>query len=174
MYIDKLILPSSQHVSSACERAFGATGRMEAVADRHWPGGYRYHPFAVRATDREFRFSRRSAGSAGQCLKGSNISTLWTPRSHETLINGVLQGRKRVDPRGASSASRLQTWRAVLDIAALLAIPALTKALSSPNYAELKDTELLEDRRRVKEETRELALAGWNRNIGDNFELGCR
>jgi len=65
----------------------------------------------------------------------------------------------------------LKTWTAVLDIAALLAIPVLTRALSSLSYANLKDIELLENRRRVKAETREVALAGWVRNVGDSFEL---
>ncbi|MCJ1244161.1 hypothetical protein MMC30_001359 [Trapelia coarctata] len=171
VYIDKLILPSSHHVPTACERAFGATGRMQPLTDKQWAGGYRYHPFEIQTAEREFRFSQRGAEVVGQSLKASNISALWTPRSQETLINGVLQGRKQIDPRGASSVCRLKTWRAVLDIAALLAIPALTRALSSLSYAELKDTELLKDRRRVKEETRELALAGWIRNVGGNFEL---
>jgi len=144
---------------------------MQVVVDKRWAGGYQYHPFDIRTTDTEFRFSRRGAVAASQSLKGSNISALWTPRSHETLINGVLQGRRQLDPRGASSVSRLKTWRAVLDIAALLAIPVLTRALSSLSYAILKDIELLENRRRVKAETREVALAGWVRNVGDSFEL---
>ena len=171
VYLDKLILPSSQHVPSACERAFGAAGRMQPVADKRWSGGYHYHPFDIRTTDREFRFSRRSAETVGKSLKGSNVSALWTRCSHETLINGVLQGRKQIDSRGASSVSRLRTWRAILDIAALVAIPALTRALTSLDYAQLKDTELLDDRRRVKAETMSLALAGWVRNVGDYFEL---
>lgn len=144
---------------------------MKPVAGKQWAGGYRYHPFKIETTKREFRFSRRSADPVSPFLKGSNISTLWTPRSHETLIGGVLQGRKQIDPKGGTSVCRVKAWRAVLETAALLGIPALTRALSSLDYAELKDTELLQDRGRVKAETRELALAGWIPNVGDNFEL---
>jgi len=171
VYIDKLILPSSRHIPAACERAFGATGRMKSVAGTQWAGGYRYHPFKIGTTEREFRFSRRSADTVSPSLKASNISTFWTPRSHETLIGGVLQGRKQIDPGGATSVCRVKAWRAVLETAALLKIPALIRAFSNLNYTELKDTELLEDRRRVKAETRKLALAGWIPNTGDNFEL---
>lgn len=171
VYINKLILPSSQHVPAACERAFSATGRMKPVAGKQWAGGYRYHPFKIGTTKREFRFSRRSADTVSPSQKGCNISTLWTTRSHETLIGGVLQGRKQIDPMGGTSVCRVKAWRAVLETAALLGIPALVRALSSLDYAELKDTDLLQDCGRVKAETRELALAGWIPNVGDNFEL---
>jgi len=143
---------------------------MKTASTKKWPGGYVFRPFEVKTTGKEFEYSRRGTDIAGQSFKGSNISALWTPRSQETLIGGVLQGRKQTDPRGCSSASRLKIWRAVIDTAAVLAIPLLTQAVSS-SYVAMKASKLLEDRNHVKKEIKESVLTGWIPNVEDDFNL---
>ena len=142
-----------------------------SVNGTRWKGGYQYRPFEVICTSNEFDYSKRRPHVEAFQPKSSNISTLWTPNLHETMINGVLQGRKQIDLRGASSVCRMKIWRAVLDVAALLAMPAIHKAMSSHRYMALKQTSLLENYRRVKEEVKREALAGWVDNVEDDFNL---
>ena len=66
---------------------------------------------------------------------------------------------------------RMNIWRAILDVAALLAIPAIYKAVSSHRYMAIKQTKLLENHRRVKQEVRREALVGWIDNVEDDFGL---
>lgn len=167
-YLHSLILPSSQTVQSACQRAFSSTGRMKPVADRRWSGGYAFRPFKVNTTNREFKFSRRSQGSANSVFKSSNISALWNPHEQETLINGVLQGRKQTDVRGGSSVCRRRTWRLLLSMAK---VPAFAGLMSGTLYSEIKASSLLKSRRQVKDEVRAEALTGWIQNHGDDFGL---
>ena len=170
-YLHSLILPSSQYVASACDRAFSKDGRMRGVYGKRWSGGYAFQPFDVKTTDREFVFSRRRPGSPTARPKGSNIAALWTPRLQETIINGVLQGRKQSDPRGASAVCRARMWKAALDTIALLALPALAHILSTSRHSHLSASDLFEERRHVKEDVRKEALRGWIRNEVDDFEL---
>ncbi|KAI9679836.1 MAG: hypothetical protein M1817_004850 [Caeruleum heppii] len=186
VYLDTLILPESQFVPKACERAFSATGRMKPVADRRWGDGYRFAPFDVRSTSLEFAYSRRSkeigsAGRAGQTLIPSNISTFSTSHHTEVLINGVLQGRKQFDPRGASQISRRNLWRAAVEVGVLVGGVALQSALrghmegdgevgdprKEGTYAALKKGSLMMGRREVKRDVRGEALSGWVENGGD-------
>ncbi|KAH0542872.1 hypothetical protein FGG08_002732 [Glutinoglossum americanum] len=171
-YIHSLILPASQHSTVACDRAFGPTGRMKAVAGRKWDGGYGFRPFSIKATDREFKYSRRSA-MPNERLTTSNISVVWTPSIQETLIGGVLQGRKQFDPRGASQICRGQMWRMVVDILALCGLVGPERMTVGCRYGDAKE-ELgaLKERRRVKGEVTTEALSGWTRNDGDDgFQL---
>ena len=168
VYIKTLILPESRHVRKATERAFSAKGRMAAVAgpnvQAQWQKtGYAFKPFEVKTTSKEFSFSKRSAPMAVP----SNLSALHTPRTQEILINGVLQGRKQHDPRGASCASRRSMWRAVLDVAILAGIPALTQLLTAESYGHLKSTGRLASRHAVKQNVRNVALVGWKQNVAD-------
>ena len=144
---------------------------MKSVAGSSWPGAYGFHPFKIRTTNKEFAFSRRSTGLPTAELKGSNISCLSAPGVLETLINGVLQGRKQVDPRGASAVCRRKMWKAVVEVIALLGVPALRSVLSHSKYASLKEDDVLKDRSHVKRVVRNQALKGWIRNAGDDFEL---
>jgi tRNA-specific adenosine deaminase 1 len=122
-YLQTLVLPQFQYSARGCGRAFGdgdgdgdsgggnPPGRMRNVSGQTWEGtGYRFHPFAVLSTSREFSFSRRSHHPPSAPphppyptpnLVPSNLSTAWTaaPTSaptgiEESLIGGVLQGRK--------------------------------------------------------------------------------
>ena len=146
---------------------------MKFVASSTWPGNYSFHPFKVRATSKEFAFSRRRTGLPIAELKGSNISCVVAPGMQETLINGVLQGRKQVDPRGASAVCRRKMWKALVEVIALLGVPALQSVLSHSKYASFKEDDMLRDRSHVKDAVRNQALKGWIKNAGDDFELGA-
>lgn len=161
-YIDTLILPYRQYRQQACERAFGPAGRMAPVAGATWPAGYRFRPFRVETTDIDFHYSRRAAGTNLDACKGSNISAVWTPHHQETLINGVLQGRKQTDLKGASALSRMQIWHLLLETISLIDALVLENVLKIPSYSEMKSSQYLEHRRYVKEEVKCEALKGWN------------
>jgi tRNA-specific adenosine deaminase 1 len=134
--------------------------------------GYNPHFLTLKTTSREFRFSRRQPLGAGEKIVPSNIAahahaTASGVPQLETLIGGVLQGRKASDIRGASRVSRFRMWELALEVAALVAVPRVQRALGRGKYGEVKGGELLEGRRRVKEDVREGALKGWVRNLED-------
>jgi tRNA-specific adenosine deaminase 1 len=168
-YIDTLILPASQYVSKACERAFSPCGRLDNLAQENtgnWRGGYGFHAFKVKTTDLEFAWSRRAISSLEKAAP-SNLSAVWTPNWQETLIGGVLQGRKQLDPRGASKLCRTGVWMEALALAGLTSVPILVEALKKGNYADMKNTTTLGPRRKVKTDMR-TALGGWVKNTGDD------
>lgn len=169
-YIDSLVLPESQYVPSACKRAFSLTGRMHGLTketENRWIGGYAWHGFTVRATRREFAWSRRAVKKTEKPAP-STLSTVWSPRWHESLIGGVLQGRKQFDPRGASVVSRRSMWRKAAQIAVAVGVPALLEVLSNGDYGHVKMGDVLAARRQVKEDACTKGLNGWIRNIGDD------
>ena len=171
-YIDTLILPYHQHRQQACERAFGLAGRMSPVACATWPASYGFRPFRVETTDIDFHYSRRAAGTNLDACKGSNISAVWTPRHQETLINGVLQGRKQTDLNGASALSRMQIWHLLLETSSLIDSSVLENVLKMPLYSEMKESQSLEHRRCVKEDVKCEALKGWNNRISVSLVEG--
>ena len=141
------------------------------MVNKQWNAGYEFRPFHVGTTNREFMFSRRSLAPAVQTSKGSNISALWTPYLQETLINGVLQGRKQTDPRGGSAVCRLRMGKLAVGILRALAIPTFANAAASLQYTDLKGAGALDNRRAVKYDARKEALSGWVQNVEDNFDL---
>ncbi|RMY52489.1 hypothetical protein D0863_14247 [Hortaea werneckii] len=169
-YLRRLILPQDRLVATSVERAFGPNGRMASLTsstDGHqfWQsGGYSLNFFDVTPTTRRFEYEKADGATA------SNISTFSTPHRQEILINGVLQGRKQSDPKGASTVSRRRMWQ---DVAALAAAVGDTEGLvkhgvlDSSSYASLKAGAVLEARSGVKKLVREEALKGWQRNYGD-------
>ena len=180
VYLGTLVLPKDQHVAHAVGRAFGRQGRMRPVASGYgsrtqkaWRrAGYGFNPFEVKTTSREFEYSKRSGRTTNVTSPAppaisSNLSALWTAKKQEILINGVLQGRKQFDPKGASCASRRSMWKAVLDVAGAVGVPALQSEVAGRSYAEMKSSKLLEGRQVVKTDVRKLALQGWKSNIGD-------
>jgi tRNA-specific adenosine deaminase 1 len=175
VYLDEVVLPESQYVKVAVDRAFGRHGRMKDLArvdvNERWKraGGFDFRPFEVKTTKTEFAFSRRSGSAAGgDGLVASNLSAMYTPRKREILINGVLQGRKQFDPRGASCVSRRGVWQGVLDVAVMAGMTGLLEVLrTSKTYTELKSCEELAARRNVKKEAKEMALKGWVTDQGD-------
>lgn len=144
---------------------------MKPVGRKRWTTEYAFHPFKVRTTDKEFVFSRRSSISVSTKVKGSNTSAVFTPRMQETLINGVLQGRKQCDVKGGSILCNERMWEVVFEVAVFLRIPVLNNVLQRSIYSKVKDAEAFEDRRHVKSDTRSLALKGWIPNSGDDFEV---
>lgn len=164
VYIHTLVLPESQCIPTATERAFGETGRLSPLADKTWAGGYSFRPFRIGTTNRDFSHSKRARPKP---LTASNLSAVYTPRRQEVLVSGVVQGRKQFDVKGASTVSKRRLWKAVLDVAVCAGGPALVAALSKRTHGEMKESELLEGRKRVKRDVREMALKGWKRNVGD-------
>lgn len=166
-YLETLVLPDSQYVPQACERAFSSSGRLRNLEPKEWKGGYRFQPFTVLPTDREFTWSRRALSAVEKAVP-SNISAVWTPNWQETLIGGVLQGRKQLDPRGASKICRRGLWMEALRLAGLLGgAVVMGEALRKKKYAEMKGSDEIHERIKAKEGIRK-ALKGWVRNTGDN------
>ncbi|OHE99385.1 adenosine-deaminase [Colletotrichum orchidophilum] len=186
-YISSLILPASEYSAAGCERAFSERGRMRALLDvpadatapgmPRWSGGYRFSPFEVRTTTREFEFSKKSVrGRIGaEKIAASNLAAAWTRDGgvDEGTMGGVLQGRRAFDVRGASLVSRRRMWELTAAIAERLEGEdvevghLLRQALDVDTYGLVKGGEMLADRREVKKAIRRVALAGWVVNVGD-------
>nr|POF15011.1 trna-specific adenosine deaminase 1 [Quercus suber] len=166
VYLQTLVLPQDRLVGKAVDRAFGPHGRMKVVheqAKEFGDHGYGVKFFDVLGTAKRFEFEK-----AAEAVP-SNIAALSMASGGEgkmeILINGVLQGRKQFDPRGASCVSRRKMTEAV---AALLEASEMTfPAPEIGTYGALKQSAALEVRRNVKEKVRDTALQGWVRNQGD-------
>ena len=133
---------------------------MKPIMGKEWPGSYRYQPFAIGITDLEFGFSRRFVAGTNGALKGSNLSAVWNPGLQEILINGVLQGRKQTDPRGASAISRIMMLQTTVEIHRQIESQQIGPILFRIGPC----SQLLLDREEVKECVRREALRGWIRN----------
>ena len=164
-YIRSLVIPLSEYREGACQRAFGPEGRMKPMVGKEWPGGYRYQPFITQVCHGEFLFSRRSVLSSRGPAKGSNISAVWNKDLRETLVNGVLQGRKQTDPRGASSISQQSMSLLLSQTIEKLRSRNKENGLLQANVC----TAALHDREHVKVEVRSTALKGWIRNTKHNL-----
>jgi tRNA-specific adenosine deaminase 1 len=162
-YLETVILPQSQYLETSFSRAFGTEGRMKPVVGKIWPGGFNCRPFDVRTTVVNFDFSRHHLFSPKGQLKSSNISAVWTPSVQETLINGVLQGRKQDDPRGASAVSRKRMYDLAYCISNQLDERSASEVVPSDSIA-------IGQRRLVKDDVTKVALKGWIRNCQDGFE----
>lgn len=177
VYLKSLILPESEYVPEACQRAFGTSGRMAPLTEKSvqegWKkNGFSFKPFNVQTTSREFEYSRRhimrDSNASGLEPVASNRSCVYTPRRSEVLINGVLEGRRWYDPHGASMVSRQSMWKSALGMAATLGVPALSYLTMKCCYGEMKSSGILESRETVKADARRLALKGWVKNTGDD------
>lgn len=169
VYLSTLVLPEKQVFCTAMERSFGRTGRMKLLAENEiqesWQRyGYSFTPFEVQTTTATFAFSKPPKNDLAV---SSNLSAVYTPQNQEVLINGVLQGRKLLDARGASCVSRRRMWQAVRDVIASAEVAHATKASEAQTYAELKQSPLLKGREIVKRDVRTLSLKGWKSNQGD-------
>ncbi|KXT19006.1 hypothetical protein AC579_8728 [Pseudocercospora musae] len=148
------------------ERAWGSDGRMAPLAapevqERWRHHGYQFRPFEIQTTSQTFTFAKPITPDPN--VTPSNLSTVWTPRRQETIINGVLQGRKQLDPKGASCVSRRMLWKTALDVALVVGVTVLGKR----TYAEMKGSHELKARQSIKKDVQELALKPWVRNEGD-------
>jgi tRNA-specific adenosine deaminase 1 len=145
---------------------------MKEMKNRKWDGGYRFNEFDIKTTSKEFNYCRRQALSAGEKLVPSNISASWiadpTSRSGklETVIGGVLQGRKQFDVRGASRVCKRRMWKLAIEIAGLAAVPSVERSLKMTMYGDVKNSSCLTQRIKVKDDARNGALKGWTRNAG--------
>ncbi|KFY18526.1 hypothetical protein V493_08549 [Pseudogymnoascus sp. VKM F-4281 (FW-2241)] len=180
-YLQTLTLPESQYVADACERCFSPRGRLK---DLQVPpsGGYSFHDFKMMTTRMEFAYSRRDADSSpllSDAISPSNIAASWSPYFEETLIGGVLQGRKQNDPRGASLVCKKRMWELAHDITRVLALEDTSLVVGSSSegveygamkggktYGDMKQSQLLQDRIVAKNSARK-TLKGWARNDGD-------
>lgn len=162
-YLRTLVMPAAETVSEAVTRAFGREGRMKGLNE--WEGteaGHKFRPFEVRTTARKFAYSAQGAEAGG-----SNLSALWTPRRQEVLVNGVLQGRKQFDVKGASIASRRGLWKLALQVAVMTGVPAVLSTLEKATYAEVKER-AIDGRKEAKDMAVRNALMGWKRNERDD------
>lgn len=170
-YLRRLVLPFERCVPTATQRAFGKDGRMKPVTgadlQSKWEqDGYSFKPFEVATTSRRFAYEKTPGAAA------SNISVFATPYRREVLINGVLQGRKQFDPKGASSVSRRKMLHGIAGILDEIgqqdsALSDLLGKLGEQTHAWLKSEAMFLGRQAVKEDVRTLALKGWERNVGD-------
>lgn len=170
-YLHTLVLPASQIVPVACERAFSRSGRFAALLDSNiasWGGGYTFRAFAVEPTAREFRWSRRRV-TAPDTPVPSNLSAVWTPAWQETLIGGVLQGRKQSDPRGASRLCRRRGWALAVQIAAMLGAEGRWRYEpgQTERYGDMKRSRAFVARNQVKADMKMTGLQGWLGATGD-------
>lgn len=173
-YIDTLILPESQYSQTGCERAFSRNGRMKKLDGRCWSEGFTFQPFNIETTDVEFRFSRKSVSKLSSKISPSSLSTAWSCSGvEESIIGGVIQGRKSTDPRGASKMSRRQMWLAVKAVVDQLEHHSrVHQILSARIYRDIKSRECLAARRKVKIDTQTEALSGWVSHEADSgFQL---
>ncbi|KAM0246793.1 hypothetical protein ACHAQJ_010106 [Trichoderma viride] len=175
-YIDTIVLPESQYSAAACERAFSATGRMRPLVGKEWAEGYAFKPFKIEATTVEFEFSKRAVKARSSIISASNLAATWSASGfEETILGGVLQGRKQFDVRGASRTSRRQMWIKAKELSDKLSgsdADGLSRLeehfLSASSYQDIKDGPLLAERRLVKSQVWQLALKGWVQNQGDS------
>lgn len=170
VYLESLVLPESQFSEKACERCFSTRGRMAGVGEMkgRWVGGYEFMPFEVKTTGLEFAFSRRGGDQVESETRyvPSNLATAWTANGlMENIIGGVMQGRKQTDPRGGSAVCRRKMWSLAREIAELAGIHNVVP--EDGTYKKFKESKVLAERRRVKEDLRTAALKGWVRNLGD-------
>ncbi|RGP60544.1 trna-specific adenosine deaminase 1 [Fusarium longipes] len=177
-YIHTIVLPESQYSHAACKRAFSAEGRLKPLAGKVWLGGYSFKEFSTLTTGLEFEFSKIAVKARADKISASNLAATWSSSGfEENTIGGVVQGRKAFNTNAASRTSRRSMWEAASDLADRLGVgcPITALYLKSSTYRDMKQGQLLADRRRVKEEAREVALVGWIRNDGgSDFQLEKR
>ncbi|KFY66879.1 hypothetical protein V497_00662 [Pseudogymnoascus sp. VKM F-4516 (FW-969)] len=180
-YLQTLTLPESQYVTAGCERCFSPRGRLKGL-DVPPSGGYSFQDFKMMTTTREFVFSRRDTEGSpllSDTISPSNIAASWSPYFEETLIGGVLQGRKQNDPKGASVVCKRKMWELARDITRLLDLESSSSLENSLSlvgedgageprrtYEDMKQGQLLQDRMTAKTNARK-TLKGWVRNDGD-------
>ncbi|KAF4583296.1 tRNA-specific adenosine deaminase [Ophiocordyceps camponoti-floridani] len=183
-YLETLVLPASQFHPAACERAFSSTGRMASVSAAFWSDGYVFRPFIVEMTTETFCFSRevRAAAasdlSAGLSIVPCNVAAAWSASSvDESIVAGILHGRKSTDPKCASRMSRQQMWAAAATVVDALRSTrqlhppcklGIYPSVDEPTYSHIKGSPLLATRSKVKADVRRTALSGWIANQVDS------
>ena len=169
-YLETLVLPESRYNAFSIERAFSTRGRLKAVSNKAWSGGYAFRPFQIKSTSREFRLSQSSLRTTSRHPKVSNLSAIWTPSLQEVLIGGVQQGKKQLDHKGASALSRSKMVTVALSSAIFLELVPqwVTKGLT---YSDFKALDVLRGRQVAKEDMIRGGLCNWMRNGSDDFAI---
>ncbi|KAJ5545960.1 hypothetical protein N7494_003545 [Penicillium frequentans] len=107
-YLAGLVLPEDEISHVACERAFGANGRMKALGGQFWPSdtpgriGYQFRPFQIMSVPAEeiealWKFAKpkyitpeaTDSGVAPKKSKPGNVSAVWTlaaSHSHKCAV----------------------------------------------------------------------------------------
>lgn len=162
-FIDTLVVPRSRYSEVGCERAFSARGRMAPMVGARWHEGYAFRPFSMETTEMEFEYSRRMALERSSRVAGSNLAAVWTRSGlEETVLGGVIRGRKPFDIRGASGVSRLQMWKTAKGLAESFDDPGhLCEHFGYSSYKGVKKGPALAARCQVKADARATALIGW-------------
>jgi len=171
-YIDTIVLPTSEVVPAAWQRAFGPEGRLRSahVVDAERLQDYHFRPFKVSTTSLDFQYSRRASPSL-VCVP-SNLAAIAYGSKQECLINGVLQGRKQTDPKGGSALSRRAILQSVVELMQTIGEQDRAKHVGRSTYAHIKGSQSLALRASIKQKVRENALKGWERNSKDeNWSL---
>lgn len=100
---------------------------MKALSHTRWANGYHFYPFHISTTSVPFAYARpwydRGADdgtvvneTVKDQTRSSNCSAIKYSSLVEVTINGVLQGRKQDDPRGATTVSRVSMMALALRI----------------------------------------------------------
>ncbi|KAI6780063.1 uncharacterized protein J7T54_007539 [Emericellopsis cladophorae] len=139
--------------------------------------GIKLHMYCSEApwsTSVEFAYSKRSVTHTAEKISPSPLATAWSASGiAENIVNGVIQGRKVGDPKGASRMCRQQMWLLAQSLADQCHGPSLAAALRGATYAHVKADALLQSRGQVIADTQFFALKGWIKNSGDTgFPLG--
>ncbi|KAH8171862.1 adenosine-deaminase (editase) domain-containing protein [Sarocladium implicatum] len=165
-YIDTLVLPKGRYSAAGCARSFSAEGRMKPLSGMSWDDSYRFAPFEVATTTLEFEYSKTSVQARSKKVSASNLAAAWTISGlEETILGGVVQGRKAFDVKGASRLSRRGMWVEALKVEASL---GHTTLLGVAAYGDIKALPAVGMRAVVKAEVRSRALSGWIQNQGDD------
>ena len=181
-FLASLVLPRERYSESACERAFGPSGRMQKLAPQSEKTQYAYHPVKVNTIDipvKDLPYTRPLTGTS----RVGNVSALWIAGPNgkdtavsESLINGVKQGFKQFSPdeRRCSAISRLKTISFAQQMLGNLQEKGDYRICSeripdNVTYDACKEKlgrVIVNDRAKAKAGV-VCALGGWPRNLGD-------
>ncbi|KAK0390926.1 hypothetical protein NLU13_0429 [Sarocladium strictum] len=126
--------------------------------------------YSATGCSRAFGPEGRLQPVANAVWEDGNLAAAWTLSGiEETVLGGVIQGRKAFDVRGASAMARRTMWAKARELGEALGDGY---RVDVPVYCEIKMLPSLATRRAVKEDLRTKALTQWICNQGDDgFEL---
>ena len=173
-YLETVVIPSYQYTDVGFQRAFSNDGRMSLLKDVTWAGQYGFMPASIETTALDFEYSKRCVAGNSEKISASSIAAAWSVSGvEETIVGGVIQGSKTTDVRGASRVSRRRVWESARELISQLVARQegyddLLAALHTDSYQQVKDSELLAERRQVVADAQVKALKGWVKNHGDS------
>lgn len=160
-FLRNLVMHIDEIIPDAITRAFGSEGRLKGLAKLEAASTITFHPFSVLPTERAFDFRRTPDEPLETLPKPSDRACVHFMSTTEVIINGVLSGFKRSDPRAASAVSRRRLWEQALRVSDALASPTLTTALCQSTYEEVKNSHLLKFRTDCKHAVTSTNLSPW-------------